>query len=159
MSEFRATAYKGYTVSASGVVVGLRGMPLRGHVDDKGYLRVFPYRRGVRVHRLVACAFLDRVDGMNEVNHKDGNKLNNCVDNLEWTDRVGNMRHAIRTGLSPILGSGENGLRAILTAKQVEYIRANCKNRDKEFSQSALARKFGVSVSCINRIMTGKNWS
>lgn len=52
-------------------------------------------------HRLVAEAFIPNPDHLPEVNHKDGNKLNNAVSNLEWTNRSSNMRHAYHTGLRP----------------------------------------------------------
>ena len=69
----------------------------------KGYNTVSLMQNGVQfgraVHRLVAEHFLDRVDGKNDVNHKDGNKLNNKVDNLEWTSRKENMLHSVKTGL------------------------------------------------------------
>lgn len=69
----------------------------------KGYDTVALMKSGVQVgrsvHRLVAEHFLDRVDEKNEVNHKDGNKLNNKADNLEWVSRKENMRHSVKTGL------------------------------------------------------------
>ena len=56
-------------------------------------------RRNMIVHRLVADAFVDRASGKTEVNHIDGNKLNNIATNLEWCSHSENTRHAIRTGL------------------------------------------------------------
>jgi len=53
-----------------------------------------------RVHRIVAFAFLEKVEGKNEINHKDGNKLNNSIDNLEWCDRGENVRHSFEKGLN-----------------------------------------------------------
>ena len=54
------------------------------------------------VHRLVASAFLEQPCGCTEVNHKDGNRGSNCVDNLEWVTSSGNTEHAVSTGaLSP----------------------------------------------------------
>lgn len=50
------------------------------------------------IHRLVALAFLDNPDNLPEVNHIDGNKENNCVDNLEWVTRSQNMKHAYSIG-------------------------------------------------------------
>jgi len=68
-----------------------------------GYLTVTLYNRGGRkkrrIHRLVALAFKPRVSGCNTVNHKDGNKLNNVADNLEWTTTAGNIKHAWASGL------------------------------------------------------------
>lgn len=56
-------------------------------------------QRNCRVHRLVAQYFLLNPDNMNEVNHKDGNKDNNHVSNLEWCTRSHNVKHSFDTGL------------------------------------------------------------
>ena len=50
------------------------------------------------IHRLVALTFLEQEEGKNIVNHIDNNKLNNCVDNLEWVDHKGNIAHANNQG-------------------------------------------------------------
>lgn len=55
------------------------------------------------IHRLVALAFLPLVDGKNHVNHKDGNKQNNHVDNLEWCNMSENMKHAYKHGLAHVV--------------------------------------------------------
>lgn len=54
---------------------------------------------GIPVHRLVAAAFLDNSDNLPDVNHKNGIKDDNRVDNLEWMSRKDNLLHAMRTGL------------------------------------------------------------
>lgn len=56
-------------------------------VDDDGNAHQF------YVHRLVAQAFIANPDSLPEINHKDEDKANNCADNLEWCDRLHNMRH------------------------------------------------------------------
>lgn len=78
---------------------------LKGQVNYKnGYLSyniTLPNGKKKRcyAHRLVAIAFLDRFEGKNEVNHIDGNKLNNCIDNLEWVSSSENKKHAIQNEL------------------------------------------------------------
>ena len=71
--------------------------------ERKGYLLVAIGARGERktysVHRLVAQAFIPNTENKRTVNHKDGNKHNNAVSNLEWNTDAENMRHAISTGL------------------------------------------------------------
>ena len=61
------------------------------HVNNKPTCR--------RVHRLVAKAFIPNPDNLKEVNHKDGNKDNNQVSNLEWCTRSQNVKHSFDTGL------------------------------------------------------------
>ena len=72
--------------------------PLRPEVTKKGYLRVDLYdsngrRKHKKVHRLVANAFIPNPDGKPQVNHKDGNKENNSVTNLEWVTDKENKDH------------------------------------------------------------------
>lgn len=101
--------FPGYFIHPDGYVISRKsGKELRmaGNMrggKTKGYDTVTLMQNGVQVgrmvYRLVAEHFLDRVDGKNDVNHKDGNKLNNKVGNLEWASRKDNMRHSVMTGL------------------------------------------------------------
>lgn len=108
-----------------------------------------------RIHRLVAEAFLP---GSGEtVNHKDGNKKNNCVDNLEYMDRHEQMYHAYRLHLKkPMAGCGNYWSK--LSAEQVRYIRENYVKGDREFGGCALARRFGVSEPVILHVAKGHTY-
>ena len=82
----------------------LAGRVRKPHVTPFGYLRLQLTREAAKtnvfVHRLVADAFVPKVEGKPEVNHKDGDKLNNRAENLEWATRSENNQHAYETGLN-----------------------------------------------------------
>ena len=82
-------------------------MILKQTIDRKnGYLTVSLSRNGkkkiYRVHKLVASIFIDNSNNYPVINHKDGKKLNNCVDNLEWCTYKQNIIHSWENGLSHI---------------------------------------------------------
>lgn len=93
-----------YRVSNSGRIMRVdtqhEKVPRR---DTNGYYTTDLYHNGraqkVRVHRVVAQEFIPNPDNKSDINHKDGNKNNNSVDNLEWVTKSENMLHAYRTGL------------------------------------------------------------
>ena len=91
-------------------------------------------------------AFIPNPNCKREVNHIDGNKLNNYVDNLEWCTQSENIQHAVATGLK---AQGEEHGRAKLTNEQVEEIRANPYGLTLE----KLAEKFGVSSVVHSRVL------
>ena len=81
----------------------LKGKLLKPITDHKGYVKVSIYNsNGIKiphVHRLVAIAFIENPNMLPQVNHKDGNKKNNNVNNLEWCDNKYNQIHALTHGL------------------------------------------------------------
>ena len=101
-----------------------------------------------RIHRAVAETFIPNPENKSTVNHKDGNKLNNNIDNLEWATYSENNKHAFDAGLKKAI-SGENVYNSKLTQEQAEWIRANYISGDKDFGSRALGRKFGMSHSTI----------
>jgi hypothetical protein len=98
--------YEGlYTIDDKGQVYSnyKGGRTLKKVLDPDGYETVCLHKdgkqRNQRVHRLVAKAFIGDNDSSMSVNHKDGNKLNNAVDNLEWMTFADNNKHAYKNGL------------------------------------------------------------
>lgn len=78
---------------------------LKPNKMSNGYLNVRLYnskQKGYGIHRLVAQAFIPNPNNYSQVNHIDGNKQNNFVDNLEWCDASYNQKHAIQTGLKKV---------------------------------------------------------
>lgn len=97
--------YEGkYYITQHGDVVNAKGKTLAFTVNKKtGYKTVSLWKNNKgstkTIHRLVALTYLPNPDNLPEVNHIDGNKLNNRVDNLEWITPTGNRQHAYDTGL------------------------------------------------------------
>lgn len=82
-----------YKINKTGYVLNLEsGKVIKGTVDKcTGYVKVNLFFAGKNhvflMHRLVAIAFIPNPEGLPQVHHKDGDKTNNCVDNLEWVSR------------------------------------------------------------------------
>lgn len=68
-------------------------------IHDRKYLRIRLNKKHYKVHRLVGLYFISNPEDKPEINHKDGNKLNNHVENLEWVTPKENTKHALDTGL------------------------------------------------------------
>lgn len=110
----------------------------------------------VLVHRLVAETFILNPNKLPEVNHIDGNKENNCVENLEWVTAKENISHATRNKLRVI--DGCNNWRAKMSPEDILFIRANYKPRDKICGRNALAKKFKCSVTVISNIIARRTY-
>jgi len=106
------------------------------------------------LHRLVAQHFIKNPNNLPEVNHNDGNKLNNAKNNLNWTDGIGNMKHA-RESLG-FNQDGENSHRAKLTEKDVFNIISLYKTG--RYSHAEIAKKYKVGASNIGAILNRTNW-
>lgn len=144
-----------YSVTSAGDVYGYkRGRRrLKLHANNSGYFLVTLHRNYQRVtfpvHRLVAQTFLGH--SRKCVNHKDGNKQNNKVNNLEWCTHAENIRHALRHGRLPF---GENHWHSKLTAKKINFIR----EASSIYSGAYLAKRLKVSPSCICKIRNNLAW-
>lgn len=125
------------------------GTEIAHHDNGRGYRVLSLCRNGVQdqrtVHRLVAEAFIDNPKNLPEVNHKDGNKSNNEVKNLEWVTKSENVRHAI-TELDAF------GFNRTLTEEQVIAIREDTR------TEAEIGKEYGLSQRTINAIRTGKTY-
>lgn len=148
-----------YEVSDLGEVRSKKTKTLKGlRFDRGGYLRVtlYPSGKTYLIHRLVAKTFLNQQEGFNVVNHKDGVKTNNCVDNLEWCNHKHNVNHAYANGLNQYREiSGESNPSAKLTRRKVDEIRNLAKDG---VSWNDLAKKYDVQYNCIKRIILNITW-
>jgi len=125
-----------------------------------GYEKVDLCQNGLRkkffVHRLVVTAFLGQCPDGKEVNHVDGNKLNNRPSNLEYVTHLENMQHAYQTGLSKTQIGVEN-INSKLTETDVLEIRAAYAAGG--VAQQKLAGKYCVSQNIICNIVRRKIWA
>ena len=67
--------------------------------NDNGYIKVYVYKKTFFLHRLIALTFFKNLENKEQVNHKDGNKINNCIDNLEFVTNKENQIHKFQNGL------------------------------------------------------------
>lgn len=161
--EWRPVLGGDYEVSSLGGVRRARpgrrtsvGRPMKPVLMRIGYLMVAPTVNGrnrrMYVHRLVAEAFLGPCPDGCEVNHIDGCKTNNTVENLEYVTHAENMRHAVNVGLSR---SGAACPNAKLTEETVRELRAR---RAEGASFGVLAREFGVGIATAFNAAKGNSW-
>ena len=163
----KAVGYSSYEVSNLGRIKTFnwkntgREAIMKPALDGSGYLRTVMkddngVSKTIKVHRIVLNTF-DFNDNYKtlEVNHKDGNKSNNNIENLEWVTRHQNIQHCIDNNLQYILKGEEIG-NSILKEKDVIYIRQNFKPR--VYTRKMLANKFGVSEATIKDILSYRSW-
>lgn len=146
-----------YLCSNFGNVKSLRYQTiLKGSKNSCGYKRVQigSSKNKHFVHRLVAECFLDAKDGTT-VNHKDGNKDNNHVDNLEWCTMKSNNNHAIQTGLR-IPVKGENHARSKLTESDAIVI---IQLLEQGVNCTQIGRQFNLARKTISDIKNKKTWN
>ncbi len=113
-------------VDSNGTIQNVNtGKVLKQHDNGRGYLKVTVNNSEHSVHRILLCAFKFRFDSDElQVNHIDGDKSNNDLDNLEWCTCKENINHAIRTGLRPAYAKGckeyNNSRKTPIEAKNIK---------------------------------------
>lgn len=145
-----------YLVTETGKVWSIRREKfLCTSKDRRGYTRISlkTYVNGtpklitVRVHRLVAMAFLKNPENKKQVNHIDGNKDNNTVENLEWAT---NLENAVRSRINGLMPN------AVFTEEDVHRI---CKALQKGVKMRIIADKYGYPYRAVQAIKLGRNWT
>ena len=143
-----------YLISNYGNVYGKKHKRILKETDNgHGYKKVILCKKqkvkNYYIHRLVAINFLPTNKDKKFINHKDGLKYNNSLNNLEWCTKSENMIHAVSLGLSK---SGVNHYKAKLTEAQIHEILFSNER------PTILARKFNIGYRYLREIKTGRKW-
>ena len=153
--------YNGYQVSNLGRVKALKtNKILKLNRTRTGYFLIRLYKnkkqKAFLIHRIVAQAFIPNPANKSQVNHKDGNKANNCINNLEWCTISENQKHKIHSSFvkTPIIGKfgKDNPL-----SKKIIQINKNNFKKIKIFNGLKEAQRLtGIFEASISRVCNGK---
>lgn len=142
-----------------------QGTIIKPNLKHNGYLQVglrkHRIRKWIGIHRLVAIHFIENPDNKPQVNHIDGNKQNNNVENLEWVTAKENQNHATKIGLRDNMPKGENhsnyGKYGEKSRSAKPVIRKDPKTGEtKLYKAKILAKDDGFDVTSISKCCHGK---
>lgn len=131
-----------YYIGENGTVYCIDGFLVTQFINRNGYAYCKINEKNEAIHRLVAITYLYDNNYKNlDVNHKDGNKLNNNYKNLEWCTRSANIIHAFNNNLSPL---GEDHPNSIYTNQEIENI---CKLLESGKTSKEISIELGYNFS------------
>ena len=136
------------------------GKPMKPTTTNWGYHRIMltnnkKVRKGVRVHRAVALAFIPNPENKPEVNHINGLKTDNRLTNLEWNTAKENNQHAEETGLSFHHKGGDNPTAKLSNQDAIEIKRLLV---EYNLTGKQIAQRYNVLPSAISNLKHGRTW-
>lgn len=155
-----------YQISNTGKVKGLPRKYLierllKPYISEHGYLmvRLYPSGKHKTIHRLLAEAFIPNPDNKPFVNHKDANKQNNDLNNLEWVTRLENIHHAVRLGLYNCKNRRSfKGRHHPLTTLNEDIVLDIREKYSKGANRYQLAEEYSISYNIVNKIVNRITW-
>jgi hypothetical protein len=157
MNSKKVLGFENYVIYENGSILGPKGNFLAPWMGRGGYLKIClkqkPKVRWVYLHRLMCENFIDNPLNKKEINHKDGDKLNNCLSNLEWVTKSENGLHAFLNGLNHA-AVGEKSANHKLTDKDIVQIRS----MRGIITQKEIGKIFGINDRHICQIQLNRYW-
>lgn len=161
---YNGEQFERFEVSTDGQIRNVKTARIyKTYINHEGYKQICVSlgsrnkKRVFKIHKAIAETFIPNLDNKPVVNHKDGNKQNNYVANLEWTTCSENVRHAYDNGLAKAKQGVDNPW-AKLTNEDVVYIREHYVPYDSLYGARALGRKFNVNKNTIRDVANGKSY-
>lgn len=144
-----------YKLNRRGILINSRGMEMKfGY--SRPYILISIKGKTYSQHRLLALTFKPNPNNLPQVNHKNGNKRDNGLSNLEWSSKSHNRRHAFKTGLQKNK-SGKEHWNSKLTQKDVDEIRRL--RNVAGFKLRIIGEWFNISPITVHQIATLKRWN
>ena len=148
-----------YSVDTEGNVYGPQGLKNKC-INRHGYytvgIKINGKSKSIIVHRLIAKAFIPNPDNKPQVNHIDGNKLNNSAVNLEWVTNKENSEHAIFNGLFIPLSEHQYKNAGKLNFQKANEIRVLYKT--KKYTQKEIGKMYNIGSHQVSKIVNNINW-
>lgn len=123
-----------YLIGSDGSIKNSNGMKMAPFKTKNGYMKINLLKKGFYMHRLVAECFIPNPEEKPQVNHKNGDKTDNRVENLEWVTNSENMLHCIRTN-------------NVTRRSNVEIMEVNSMNKFSSIAEAS--RHFNINYSTI----------
>ena len=151
--------FPNYLISQDGQIINkLFNRELKGHLSLSTGYRYMTLRKDGKdvrqpLHRLLAMQFIPNPDNKPMVNHKDGCKINNSLDNLEWVTNQENVQHAYDLGINPKMTDRWNNINPVQEIYNVcELLQEGI------FNMKEISEMTGVSHASVKEIKYRKNW-
>jgi len=136
---------------------GLKGKMIAQNKTKFGYFSLKLSRRSYQVHRIIAKTFIPNPENKPQVNHINGIKTYNRVENLEWCTSKENVKHSYEIGLAS--GSrrrgSKNGQSKLIES---DVVNIRLMYRQRKMSAGDLSELYNVSLPCIWQVIWGKSW-
>jgi len=145
---------EGYFINPIGLIYSSTLKRFRRYSSNGNYTTVQIKGKGYLIHRLIAFHFIPNPNNYPILNHIDGNKLNNSLDNLEWCTYSHNLLHALKTGLTTPQ-KGEEKVTAKLKEENLNEIYELLLNK---VSLSDIGKRYNICQSSLHQIVTGERW-